>query len=311
MPKTQQRIIKEISLRCYEKRLPLWFCMTRLFKIIAITFLFAAAGCNRLDPLAENKDIAKVGDKVLTESDVKSLFTAEMTAEDSARLLESYVDMWVKTQLKVQEAEKMFESGRGDIDKLVDEYRNSLLSHRIDQHYVDMKLDTIYTDEAVAQYYAEHKSDFILDRAIVKGRILRMPDNFRQKKKLKELMSGSGEKYRDFVSTAEKNRLELTEFDTWIDFSDFLSHLPVSRQRSYDDMLAKKEVQELTDGDNVYYVYITESLKQGDIAPQERVEDLIKRVIYNHRKQEVIRWYEDSIYNAALHSEAIEIRLKQ
>ena len=68
-----------------------------------------------------------MGDSKLFAYDVSTIFTPGLSAEDSLKLLESYVDQWVKKQLKIEEAERMFEESQEDIDRLVQEYRNSLL----------------------------------------------------------------------------------------------------------------------------------------------------------------------------------------
>lgn len=280
------------------------------FSQIALTLtaaiLFITA-CGE-SPFAEKPNVvAKVGDKVLTLDKVTSLPVGGLTPEDSAKMAESYVTAWVKAQLKIQEAEKMLELNGTDIDSLVDAYRSSLLSNKLEQHYIAQKLDTVYTDEAIAAYYAEHKGDFTLDRAIVKGRIVRMPDTFRQKKKIKELVTGDGDKHLDLVSMVEKNRLELTEFDKWTDLSEFLTYTPATKRRTHEEILAKKDVQEMTDGTDTYYIYISESRKEGDTAPLERVGETIKRILYNQRRQEIIRHYEDSMYRAALNDKTVEI----
>lgn len=263
--------------------------------------------CGR-SPFAEEPDkVAQVGDKILTADEIRSLTPQGLSSEDSLKMVESYIDVWVKTQLKVHEAEKMAELNLRDIDSLVNQYRSSLLSNKFEQHYIDSKLDTVFTDEAVLAYYDEHKTDFVLDRAIVKGRIVRVPESFRQKRQIRDLVEGSGEKLLDLKSMVEKNRLELNEFDKWVDFGEFLSYIPVSKNRSYDDMLTKKGIQEMTDGTDVYYIVITETLAQGEVAPLERVSEMIKRILYNNRRQQILRSYEDSIYQAGMDNDIIKI----
>lgn len=56
-----------------------------------------------------------------------------------------YIDRWVLKQLKLQEAETLFSSSAGDIDKMVEEYRQALLIRQLDQHYVDRSIDTVFT----------------------------------------------------------------------------------------------------------------------------------------------------------------------
>ena len=95
-----------------------------------------------------------------------------------------YVDKWFVRQLKLEEADRLFSGSEKDIEKLVEDYRQSLLMRKVDQYYVDEQMNTDFTDKDIADYYNTHKSDFILDRTLVRGRILRFDASYRQSKKL-------------------------------------------------------------------------------------------------------------------------------
>lgn len=291
-----------------QKILPL-LCMRLLQNIILISIiLLLGFGCSRFNPFADRELLARVGEERLYESDVVSLFTADMTPQDSVQLLESYVDMWVKKQLKIQEAERIFSHSSDDIEKMVEEYRNSLLSHKLDQHYVDLRIDTLYSDSSIVRYYNEHKSDFILDRPLIKGRVVVLPEKDGKRRKMRELITGTGDKLLDFRDMSYKNNFELTEFNNWTEFEDFLSLLPVSRHVDNDYLLSEEGVIEMNDGEYLYLAYITEKLEIGDSNPLERVKDVISRVLFNQRKQDIIRSYEDSLYKAALEAHKVEIK---
>ncbi len=253
--------------------------------------------------------MARVGEKELLQTDVQSIFTSDLTPQDSVKILESYVDMWVKKQLKVQEAERLFRSSNADIERMVEDYRNSLLIHRLDQYYVDNRLDTLFTDTEITAYYDAHKNDFILDRAIVRGRIVAVPENYRQRSQLRELMTASGEKLQDFTDICQKNNFSLTEFNTWTDWTDFISRVPVSRLTEAHKEPQPEKVVEIKDGDLIYLICVSDVRRPGDMNPLERVKEVIKRVIFNQRKLEIIRTYEDSIYNAAVNDRTIEINV--
>lgn len=280
------------------------------YKIFLV--LTAAAylvSCDRRGMFSEGETLAVVGDKKLTIAQVEGVFPPGITPQDSLILLESYVSMWVKQQLKVREAETLFSESGADIEQMVNDYRNSLLTHKLDQYYIDNNLDTLISDAEITKYYNERRSDFLLDRQIVKGRIVRLPDNYRQKAKLKELMPGQGDKYQDFHDMAVKNGFTVWEFNSWTDFPEFAAELPVSRQTGYEELFNASGVTEIGQGDDLYYVYITDRRKIGDVAPIERVRASIRQIIFHQRRLDVLRNYEDSIYRHALDSDLAEIRI--
>lgn len=285
-------------------------------KYIVISTIFcavilSAVSCSRVQPLrGEQQMIARVGDKKLYLSEAEQIFTPGMNPGDSLKVLESFVDIWVKKQLKVREAEKLFSENTDDIEKKVEEYRNSLLTLKLDQYYTDTRLDSLYDDSAVLDYYNNNKSEFLLDRPIVKGRVVRLPGTYKQKKQLMELMSGSGERYQDFLDISSKNDFTLALYDDWVDFGNFMSSIPVSVKRDDEKIFSEKGVTELKDGNETYLVYIADKLQAGDRAPLERVEETIKQVLYNQRKQEIIRNAVDSIYNTALRDGSLEVNVE-
>jgi len=283
--------------------------MRRILYIAAGCLCAAVAGCREFsNPFAGEKPLAKVGDKSLLLSDIESVFTPGITRSDSVQLLESYVDMWIKQQLKAQEAERILKNDQQDIDRLVEEYRHSLLNYRLDQYYVNRMLDTTFTEGEIEAYYTEHRSDFILDRPIVKGEIVKLPANYRQQAKLKELMMSNREADRqDFLDICLKNNFTRQEFTTWTDFSKFATQLP-GRQ---DDAIVKKEdVQEIASDSDRYFFRIAAFRQAGDVIPLERVSSVIRRVLYNQRRSEIVRWYEDSIYQAALQNKMLIVNVK-
>lgn len=279
-------------------------------KCIAAAILITMTACNRQGRgrYADEGVLARVGDATLTENDVRGIYSAGGSAADSLVLLEAYVKQWAKRQVKIQEAEKLATGSGMDLEAMVNDYRNSLLTQRLDQYYVDRYMDTLIPASQISGYYNQHRAQFVLDRTIVKGRIVRVPNSYRQTAKLKELMASTlPARQKDFEDTCEKNNFLLSEFEAWVDFSEFLTYLPVTRGRDYDNMLPNRKVQEMSDTDFRYYIQITDSRRKGEQAPLESVEHIVRRIIYNQRTNELIRRLEDSLYNAALTDEKIII----
>lgn len=268
------------------------------------------SGCSPLEGGRRDKVVAKVGKMKLRQSEVVASIPAGTAPEDSLRLYEDYVERWARRELRLQEAERVIGSAAvEEVNRMVEEYRYSLLGYRLDQNYLDRKVDTLLSDSVVTAYWEQHKADFALDRTVVKGRIVRVPNSYRQAVKLLSLMrSPSEDRQKDFISTCEKNNFETHFFEEeWVDFSEFLSYLPVRRDRSYDYMLDSREVKEMADADNHYFVQITDCLRAGSDAPFDRVGDAVRRIIFNRRRNQVLKEYEDSLYNASLVDGRVEL----
>lgn len=285
--------------------------MKKLVYIILLTVV-SFASCKRFpDLFADEQLLAEVNGKQLLLYDIESIFTPGMSPEDSVKLLESYVDQWVKKQLKITEAERLFEGSEADMERMVEEYRASLLTYKMDQFFVDGKIDTVMTDAQIDEYYQQHKAEYVLDRAIIKARIVKLPAGYRQTAQLKTLMNSSrSDDYQDFVDICIKNGFELTEFNSWSNYSDLLLSIPSEKDFDYDNMLVENKLFEFKAGNSIYLVKITDRRKAGDYQPVENVKGTIQRLIFNERKQDIIRNYEDSLYVNAVQNKKIKIKIR-
>lgn len=268
-------------------------------KIAAVAAVLSLAGCRELPRyFTGDETLARVGKRELHASDVRSVVPQGVEGEDSAAFVKVYVDRWVRKQLKLREAEVLFSASEADIDRMVEEYRQALLIRRLDQEYVDRSIDTVFTDEEIAAYYNAHKSDFRLDRPLVKGRIVRFTEGYRQARKLRTLMESPGaQQQRDFRDICEKNDFTVTDFrDQWVDFPEFLSYLPALQSQNYDPVLASTAVQEMRDSKSHYYYQIDAVRREGEPIPPERLRSTIRRILFNQRQNEIIRTHEEELY---------------
>lgn len=256
----------------------------------------------------DDVEIASVGKSKLMLSEVGNLFSVDMSPEDSIKVLRAYAQSWINNEVKVQQAEKVLGDRLDWIDSMVGNYRRSLLVSELDKQCAAGKIDTMITDQAVSEYYESHRNEFVLDRAIVKGRIVRLPDSYRQSVKLLNLMeSDSKERQSDFDELCKKNNFELHQFDSWVDLNQFLSYLPLRGDADVESIVSKRTVQQMSDRDSKYFVEVTDYLRKGDAAPLERMRDAVRRIVYNSRRSDIVRNYGDSLQQAAYKSGLIII----
>lgn len=278
--------------------------MRSFVKISFFIVALAVMSCRELpDYLVGDDVIARVGREDLTKDDIAEVLPKGVTGEDSVAYVKTYIEKWFIRQLKIQEANQLFPESEHDIEKLVEDYRQTLLTSRVDQYYIDKQMDKEVTDEQVAEYYNSHKADFTLDRTLVKGRVLRFDASYRQTKKLKELMQKaltSADAEKSFSDLCEKNGFQLIDNRTaWINFTDFIANLPVLAAQNNEPLLDKMGVQEMKMGKDCYYFDFTSVCRKGNVAPLEVVVDNIRRILLTRRRAEVIKAHEEQILQAA------------
>ena len=279
--------------------------MRRFFEIAIVLVLLACAGaCGSWSGYkADDEMVARVGGNYLYRSELAAAMPSGIAAADSLNYSRAFIEKWIIGQLKQQEAEKLFSESEEDIDRLVEEYRRSLLVYRLDRHYIESEPCGDISDNDIAAYYKEHKSDFKISQPMVKGEIFAMSESFRRREQmLKWYESPKPESREDFVESCRKNNLLHLEFNEWVSFSDFLSNLPLLRTSRNEELLGSRKVQKIHHNKTYYYFRITNVLKAGDAMPLEMVKDNIRQILISRHRAEVIHGQEERIMSNALSS---------
>ncbi|MDR2936753.1 MAG: hypothetical protein LBU80_05365, partial [Rikenellaceae bacterium] len=169
-----------------------------IFALLAAGLLFASCGRFSLSSFFRGDAIARVGKAELYFNDIRPIFTSGLTPEDSLALLHSYVDTWIKQQLKLQLAEQQLSAKQRDIDSLVTDYRNALMIFKFEQQYLDRHTDTLLTGAQLREYYNTNHDEFVAAAPMMKATLVQVPDGFRQENQLREMArSGNAEKLQD------------------------------------------------------------------------------------------------------------------
>lgn len=264
--------------------------------MLVVATMFAACGSGDTFIGGDNgkRVVANVDDKELLLRDILADMPEGLTGIDSATFVRMYTDNWVLNQLKLERAKQVLTTSQGDIDRLVEDYRQSLIMRQLDQYYVDKELDTDITERQISAHYRMHSSQFVLNHDKVRGVVVRVSDKFRNTSALSDaLRNVSNDGMVELNAFAEKHSLQVTDLSgEWVTFSDFLSYLPTVRTRSYDNVLQKGKVQSMKSDDIVFYFTIVDVAKRGSVAPLECVEDDIRRMLYAERRSEIVKRYE-------------------
>jgi hypothetical protein len=198
-----------------------------------------------------------------------------------------------------------------DIERLVEGYRQSLMMRQLDQYYIDKTLDTEITDKQIAAYYRANSAAFRLDHNVVKGVVVKVPKTFRNTTTLTTAIKNSAkaEDWAELDALAEKHSLNVANMTAqWVSYSDFLSNLPTERTRSYNDLITKTTVQQMTSDDAIFHFIITDRALKGEIAPMESVESDIRRRLYADRRAEVVAEYEAELKRQSVEEGRVLVR---
>lgn len=277
------------------------------FKGTLLIFIIIFAFSCKNKPVVEEKPLARVHNKFLYHSEIKSLFNSTISKEDSIVVARNYINDWIKKQLLVQKAELNLNEESKDIEKQIEDYRSSLLIFRYKQELIKQKLDTAITIEEIENYYNEYSGNFILNFNIVKALFLKISKEAPEIDKIK--------RWYKSTDVEDLSRLEdycyqyATKFDNfddkWIPFNNLLIEIPtnIGDQERY---LKYNKYIETEDDLYYYFVKINEFSLKSTIQPLEYAKAKIKSILLNKRKFTFLEELENSVYNDALnHNEFV------
>lgn len=281
-----------------------------LLALAGITFL---CSCNNINLDFESRSkkknvVARVYDKYLYTTDIQGLVSKDATPQDSALIVKSYIDDWIKQNIILHLAEINLPEEQKNVERQLQEYRNSLITFAYEQELVRQRLDTTVTDEEIEKYYNENNRNFVLKSNIIKGIFVKAAKKTPKVDKVKGWMRSSKEKDRqqleDFCYQYALD-YSLNESE-WMQFDDLLKRVPI---KTYDkeEFLRNNRFIEITDSVNVYYVSILGFQTSESNSPLNFVKETIRELIINKRKLMLIEEMQKSAFKQAQQNNEFEI----
>ena len=277
--------------------------MKRYLRSITILMIVlpAISSCKAITSFFTGDEIVAVaGSEKLYRSDLERVLPKGIPAEDSTRLAMQYIATWASDIVYVSIAEEQLSKSEKDVTKELEDYRKSLLKYRYEQLYVNERLDTAVTDSQVQDYYDAHQDKFILQRPVVKARFLAIFSDSPAKEQIRRRMSSD-----DVNVLVEADSLAFSAAhryvgwnDEWIDVAALAKEFGMD----YTEVLAKRKGDwvEVEGEDGLSRIaYISDMVKDGELAPVEYAAQSIRDMIISTRKQRLIMTLEQDLLKDA------------
>ena len=110
--------------------------MKRIGIVIGIAFLLSLMGCDYVKKNSKEVVVAECYGKYLFESDLEGLVPDNSTIMDSIQRVSSFIDSWVRRQVLLHQAESNLNKEDLDLDKQMEEYRNSLVIYAYESQLI-------------------------------------------------------------------------------------------------------------------------------------------------------------------------------
>ena len=243
----------------------------------ALVVILAAVCCSDRDADRNGSSVlAVVGKSQLTRAELTKALPLGLNGADSARYASAYIRRWVESRVI-----------------------SDLASAEIDMHDIDR----------MHNYYVANNSDFVLQRPMLQGVYLKVPDNARNIDVIRKLYRS--DKQAD-IDRLEKEVLTSAihyDFfrDKWVDWDQVESHIPYNFGSRPDEFLRGRDHFETTAGGFVYLLDIKDILPTGSIMPFESARSLIKERLNARKRRIYDAGLMDDLYNRSLKEGKIQL----
>jgi hypothetical protein len=252
--------------------------------------------------------LAEVYGQKLTLSEISPLLIDNSSEEDSASQVRNHVETWVRETLLLHEAENNVPIDF-NINKLVRDYRASLLLSTYENILVKTLLDTVVTDAELHAYYDRNKNQYQLDVPILRIHYLRIrkpipePDRFKR-----AWRSDRPADYEALRVYCERYATEYILSDsTWFRQPEVERLVPpaaLTGQNMYPGRAFR-----FSDNDYEYHLSIRQRIVSKEIAPLSYISEQARRFILHKRKIDLLERIKRDIYEREIKGDQVKIHI--
>lgn len=253
-----------------------------------------------------DRELARVYDKMLYLSDMEGMLPEGISQTDSNQIIEQFVKAWTREAAILKEAEANIPRDL-NINKLVRDYKASLIKHNYEKILVERMLDSTVTEVELEEFYEKNKEQYQLETPIIRCRFLKAPRTAPQIKEVEKWWQSENEidteKLKTWCSTnASVHHLKDS---IWAKVADIAAYMPQGTL-TVDNVSNKRDFTQ-RDDEFIYLFKVFELVSKKEIAPLSYIEEQARKVILHKRKTTLLEETKDKLYKEALRKNQIAV----
>lgn len=252
--------------------------------------------------------IARANNAFLYKDNIQDIIPVGTSSKDSLERLSKYIDSWVREALVIQKAEDNLTEEQKNVEKQLQDYRNSLITYTYEKELVKQKLDTTIGNQEIEEYYNNNRNNFELKDNIIKVVYVKVNKKAPGINKLQKWYKSDIPKDKELLAGYCHQFAENFYLDdnSWLLFDDLLKEIPIQTYNK-ELFLQNNRFVEVTDSTNSYFLNIKGFKIRNSLSPLSFERENIKNIILNKRKLQLITKMKEDIYNDAANNKKIEI----
>lgn len=298
-----------MDLKLFINSFSLFFIPKLKFLIIIFCISGYEISCNYFEKrnIPKVKPIARAFDTYLYHSDIHSLIIKNMKTSDSIKRINDYIKQWTLDQVLLHQAMINLVPEQLNLDKQLEDYKNSLIIYSYEKEIVREKLDTLVPESEVENYYNENKKDFQLKNDIAKIVYVKVSKKTPYTDKLREWIVSTNIKDKDKLDKYCYQYAQnfFLDDNVWLMFDDVLKEIPI--QTYNQDIFLQSNMNHLVqieDTASMYFLEIRGYMIRNSPSPLSFEKDNIRKILLNKHKLELIEQVKNKLYeDAQIHND--------
>ena len=253
----------------------------------------------------DDKLLVEVFDHKLYESDLAGLYPMNATASDSSQFRVVFSERWLRDQLVLHEAEQHIPEDL-DIDKLVQDYRSSLIRHSYEQQLVSELMDTSVSEQELTEYYEKNKEQYQLETPIIRCLFIKGKEADFDLNKLNRLWRSNDEEGKEeLLRYCDANSdMYLLDESVWYSLEEISSLFPFEVLTV--NNFRQKQRLNFRYLEDRYLLRIIEIISKKETAPLSYIYERAKRVVLHQKELKFLEELKETLYDKEINGNNIK-----
>lgn len=282
---------------------------SRLFWGIAVLLSVMVSSCEYFNDPDQIKPIARLGDNFIYREDIPAYVYSGRSSADSAAAVNDFVNKWASKQIMISKARlNLPVSQIQEFERLIANYRSDLYTLAYKEALVNQNTDTLVDSKTLLDFYETEKENFKLREKIVRLRFITVSDDYSDIDQLRNSLISYSEEDQQTLDSLSIYFKKINLNDSiWVPMSMVLKEISPLNSNNEHLYLKKSQFFEIQDSIGVYLGFVKDVLGANEAAPISYIEQNIRTVLLNRRKQAFLRSLESDIIDEAIKNNEFEI----
>ncbi|MEC7619993.1 MAG: hypothetical protein VX714_04585, partial [Bacteroidota bacterium] len=271
-------------------------------------FFMILVSCDSITSSNQDRLIARAENHYLYLSDLERNLKSFSSVEDSLIKANNYINNWAREKLLFEKSLiNLPQEKISDLSNLVDAYKNNLFINAYREFVLKSTMESFDTTSITNSFYEANKENFLLKEPIFRVRYISFPlDNVVRKEITRRFKRYNVEDVRFLDSLSFQFSSYFLSDTIWLNEIEVGEQLNNLNQKQKELFLNSPNYFEVKDSLDIYLFKLAERLERGNIAPISYVENTIRDILFNQKKLELLRSFDNDVLQDAIKSKKFE-----